>query len=56
MTSKGNFEGKNIINMIDADLDLIEANPELDKALDEMTADLFAQRENGFIPIRTTRF
>jgi len=50
MTAKGNFEGKNIINLIDSDLDLIEANPELEKALDEMTADLFAQREKRVHP------
>jgi len=50
MTAKGNFEGKNIINMIDSDLDLVEANPELEKALDEMTADLFAQREKRVHP------
>ncbi|KAF5078939.1 hypothetical protein DSECCO2_134290 [anaerobic digester metagenome] len=50
MSKKGNFEGKNIVNMIDTDLDLIEANPELEKALDEMTADLFAQREKRVHP------
>ncbi|AWW28024.1 MULTISPECIES: thioredoxin domain-containing protein [unclassified Acetobacterium] len=50
MTTKGNFEGKNIANMIDCDIDLIEANPELEKALDEMTADLFAQREKRVHP------
>ncbi|WP_296557836.1 thioredoxin domain-containing protein [uncultured Acetobacterium sp.] len=50
MTTKGNFEGKNIANMIDSDIDLIEANPELEKALDEMTADLFAQREKRVHP------
>ena len=50
MTAKGNFDGKNIINMIDSDIDLIEANPELEKALDEMTADLFAQREKRVHP------
>ena len=50
MTAKGNFEGKNIPNMIDSDLDIIEANPELEKALDDMTADLFAQREKRIHP------
>lgn len=52
MSPKGNFEGKNIINMIDSDLDLIEANPELEKALDEMTGDLFMQREKRVRPHR----
>ncbi|AFA47806.1 thioredoxin domain-containing protein [Acetobacterium woodii] len=50
MTAKGNFDGKNIPNMIPVDLDLIEANPELEKVLDEMKADLFNQREKRIHP------
>lgn len=50
MSPKGNFEGKNIPNLIDTSIELIEENPELEKALDEMTAVLFEQREKRIHP------
>lgn len=50
MSSKGNFEGKNIPNLIDTSIEIIDENPELEKALDEMTADLFIQRDKRIHP------
>ena len=50
MSMEGNFEGKNIPNLISTDLDEIEKYPELEKALNEMRTDLFEQREKRIHP------
>ncbi|MBC3795763.1 thioredoxin domain-containing protein [Acetobacterium tundrae] len=50
MSKEGNFDGKNIPNLISTSIEEIEKYPELQKALNEMRADLFEQREKRIHP------
>jgi hypothetical protein len=50
MSLEGNFEGRNIPNLLTTSLDEIEKYPELEKVLEEMRVDLFEQREKRIHP------
>ncbi|MGE5628800.1 MAG: thioredoxin domain-containing protein [Solirubrobacterales bacterium] len=52
ITFRGNFEGKNIPNLINSDIDEIQNNPKLEEKLEGMLKQLYIYRENRIHPFK----
>lgn len=50
ISEKGNFEGKNILNLIATDIDIIEENQDIKDQLAVMSKELFNEREKRIHP------